>query len=118
MHLSGPDGLVDDACYHKCPPPVPSQGRGIFIITRLPGVTLRSPPAVYWRPYFLRSTSEGAFAGLTHAVDFPALRAWAHLSTPDGAVDEWIRGSGSGYFLPSSGRICGVSPSFVGRPAS
>ena len=24
---------------------------------------------------------------------------------------------GSGYFLPSSGRICGVSPSFVGRPA-
>ena len=51
MHLSGPDGPVDDACDHKCPPPAPSHGRGIFIITRLPGVTLRSPPAVYWPPF-------------------------------------------------------------------
>ena len=45
------------------PLPCPSHGRGIFIITHLPGVTLRSPPAVNCRPYFLRSTSDGAFAG-------------------------------------------------------
>ena len=85
--MSGPDGPVDDACYHKCPPPAPSHGRGIFIITRLPGVTLRSPPAVYWPPFQgLRMLAVLWMSGFA-TVDFPALRARAHLSTPDGAVD-------------------------------
>ncbi len=36
--------------------------------------------------------ASGARCGLRGfaTVDFPALRARAHLSTPDGAVDEWI----------------------------
>ena len=35
--------------------------------------------------------ASGARCGLCGfaTVDFPALRARAHLSTPDGAVDEW-----------------------------
>ena len=49
--------VIDDACDHKCPPPAPSHGRGIFIITRLPGVTLRSPPAVNCRPFRAQKTA-------------------------------------------------------------
>ena len=49
--------VIDDACDHKCPPPAPSHGRGIFIITRLPGVTLRSPPAVNCRPSRAQKTT-------------------------------------------------------------
>ena len=49
--------VIDDACDHKCPPPAPSHGRGIFIITHLPGVTLRSPPAVNCRPFRAQKTA-------------------------------------------------------------
>ena len=35
----------------------PSREGGIFIITRLPGVTLRSPPAVNCRPFRAQKTA-------------------------------------------------------------
>ena len=56
--------------------------------------------------------ARGARCGLRGfaTVDFPALRARAHLSTLDGAVDEWIReGRGGGSLRPHTPKA-GLSP--------
>ena len=47
---------------------------------------------VYTHAFYVVHRSELSSRGLRGfaTVDFPALRARAHLSTPDGAVDEWI----------------------------
>ena len=50
--------------------------------------------AVDYGPAALWITHAGARCGLrmlAHAVDFPALRVRAHISAPDGAVEERYR---------------------------
>ena len=73
--------LVDDAYYPQCPPPAPSHGRGIFIITHLPGVTLRSPPAVNCRP---SRAKKDAYTPLWHSPRRPCVKnhmqSFAHIS--------------------------------------
>ena len=65
--------------------PLPREG--IFIITRLPGVTLRSPPAVYWPPLFPALCERGRICRAYACCGFPSPAGSGTFVRVYGAMD-------------------------------